>query len=426
MATELPKGLTLDIANAWFGTKTKDRFNPEGAIGKAWLGLGCFPELMEIEDIGGAEYRRFADGTIFRGSTLVAAAASGLPEGVGADLVAQWYGEAREGGRTYRFAPDHPVGRLWLGLGRFPRLEWVGSFDVRLYFRFADGTVIYRPSADTSGYRVMGANTTGGLYPDGMDQDLAELWFGSKFNPAGAVSNLWLRTGQQRNRFPTYLGDEQLPTGQFFRFADGTVFVRAQPGANPTLFPPSVAKPIEAIWGGVAAPLTQGFGQTDFALSADGAQFYGYTLVYCTTWCEPRTSPPDACGAGHPGLDIGVGFGTALFTPVAGTVICAGTGISVDPAQEGCAAFMCVPDSGNAKSGRFELELVGGDRLIYGHLSTVTVEPGQKLEAGDQIGFSGRDNGDHVHIEYRQAFPECTAENKYLFVDPQEKFGKLP
>src|SRR5262245_52468922 len=204
MATELPKGLTLDIAKAWFGTKTTGRFNPQGTIGKAWLGLGGFPELTEIEEVGGEEYQRFADGTVFRGSKLLAAS-GGLPEGVGADVVAQWYGETREGGRTYRFAPDHPVGRLWLGLGRFARLQWVGSFDVRRYFRFADGTVIYRPSADTSGYRVMGANTSGGLYPDGMDQDLAELWFGTKFNPAGAVSNLWLKTGQQRKRFPTYL-----------------------------------------------------------------------------------------------------------------------------------------------------------------------------------------------------------------------------
>ncbi|HEY7031315.1 MAG TPA: peptidoglycan DD-metalloendopeptidase family protein [Thermomicrobiales bacterium] len=407
METELPKGLTLDIAKAWFGTKTTGRFNPQGAIGKAWLGLGCFPELTEIEDVGGAEYHRFADGTVFRGSERVAAAAGGgLPDGIGADLVTRWYGQAREGARTYRFAQDHPVGRLWLGLGRFPELEWVGTFDVRRYFRYADGTVIYRPDADTSGYRVMGANTNGGLFPDGMDQDLAELWFGEKFNPAGAVSQLWLKIGQQRKRFPAYLGDVQTPDGQFFRFADGSVFRRAQPDEDPTLFPAPVMS-MTSIWGGGERAINQGFGPTPFSLDPDNcAQFYAWTADFGIARCS------------HSGLDIDMPSGTKLFAPMPGTVTCAGTGTGPGADGFGCAAY---PDT-DGGAGRLEFMMDNGVMLILGHASEADVVVGQRAAAGDFVGRSGTDNGDHLHLETRVR--DQNTPSGWRIVDPRDILGR--
>ena len=188
--------------------------------------------------------------------------------------------------------------------------------------------------------------------------------------------------------------------------------------------------PLAAIWGQVNAPLTQEHGRTPFSLG-DGIGFYEYSLHYCRDWCADDNSAagcrnefPRDGGIGHPGLDVGVPFGTPLFTPVAGRVICAGTGDVGEPNfSPGCAAFPCVPASGHARSGRFELELGNGDRLLLGHLARVTVQPGQHLAPGDPIGLSGRDNGDHVHIEYRQrAIGVCRADVPVRLVDPRTMF----
>jgi len=244
MANELPEGLTEAQADAWFGKKTSGRFNPNGALSQLWLGLGRFPTLEAVDTAGTREIYRFADGTVVvrpeGGAPSVLAGEGGLPAGVGAARVAGWYGTATADGHDYAFAADHPVGKLWLGLGRYPRLESVANVGEARYFRYADGTVIYRPTADTHGYRVLGENTSGGTYPDGMNKELAEQWFGEKYNETGQVSQLWLKTGQQQRRFPAYLGDSDAPDGgQFFRFADGTVLLRAAPGEEPRVFPAS-------------------------------------------------------------------------------------------------------------------------------------------------------------------------------------------
>ncbi len=442
MPIELFPPMTLDQGAAWFGTKTSRRFNPDGRVTQLWWQTSNFPELESVDETGAVDFYHFADGTVFRRvpgeapSLVTAPAGGGLPDGIDGSLVAQWFGTASNDGQEFRFDPNDEVCQLWLGLGRYPRLTWVDDFGGRLYFRFADGTVIYRSAPDAS-FRVLGAKTGDGLYPDGMDAGLAEQWFGDRFSETGRVSRLWLKVGQERKRFPAYLGSDQLPNGQFFRFGDGMVFFREQPADDPVLFPvPEQTRgttvggslPIERIWGEVPYHLTQEHGMTPFSQD-EGAHFYGYTLLYCRDWCEPLADPnaghcPEihpSRGAGHPGLDIGIGFGTKLFTPVAGKVICEGT----ERGLEGCGAFPCDPGSGNPRSGRFELELENGDRLIYGHMAEITVRAGDVLKAGDEVGSSGRDNGDHVHIEYRQRFPECRAGNPYLLVDPQDKFSKL-
>ena len=219
-------------------------------------------------------------------------------------------------------------------------------------------------------------------------------------------------------------GQNVLGSTRWYRLAADGGWVHRSGGAY---IPQGTGRlPLSAIWGSpdpnwdeIHPPLTQEHGITLF--SQQHPEFYEYTVAYCRDWC-PNDNSDANCGIGHPGLDVGVPFGTALFAPAAGVVVCAGTGVGNPPFSPGCIAFRCQPPSGAAQSGRLEIELENGDRLIYGHMSRVEVEPGQLLAAGDRVGFSGRDNGDHVHIEYRLKAPACTADVPFRLVDPRDLF----
>jgi murein DD-endopeptidase MepM/ murein hydrolase activator NlpD len=87
----------------------------------------------------------------------------------------------------------------------------------------------------------------------------------------------------------------------------------------------------------------------------------------------------------HPGLDIAVPSGTNVAATADGLVIYAdwrnGYGNAV------------VIDHGNGLTTR------------YGHMSAISVKPGQQLHRGDiigQAGSTGRSTGPHVHYEVRQ------------------------
>jgi murein DD-endopeptidase MepM/ murein hydrolase activator NlpD len=161
---------------------------------------------------------------------------------------------------------------------------------------------------------------------------------------------------------------------------------------------------LNAIWGGFAAPTTQEFGpNTAFAQTPQGRAMYGYTSEYTI----------GGVYGGHIGIDVGVSARTPLYTPVSGTVICGGTGHGMG--QDACAAFGSTV--GTARQGRFQVMLDNGDMLILGHMYDVAVQPGQRVNAGDYVGESGNQNGDHVHIEYRKSAPGQT-NSGYLAVDP--------
>ena len=75
-------------------------------------------------------------------------------------------------------------------------------------------------------------------------------------------------------------------------------------------------------------------------------------------------------------------MGTPVHAPAAGTVVVAG------PAHEYGTAVML--DHGQ------------DIRTLYGHLSKVSVRPGQKVERGTLLAFSGntgRSSGPHLHYE---------------------------
>lgn len=94
----------------------------------------------------------------------------------------------------------------------------------------------------------------------------------------------------------------------------------------------------------------------------------------------------DARGEAHPGLDIAVPIGSPVRASGGGTVLQAGE---------------------EAEYGRFVLlEHPGGYQSMYGHLSRITVAPGQRIVAREVIGLSGntgRSSAPHLHFEIRRA-----------------------
>ncbi len=203
---------------------------------------------------------------------------------------------------------------------------------------------------------------------------------------------------------------------QFWNDINGTA------GTGGTTPPPSGGTSFRAIWGNIDAPITQEYGPTDFA---NGNPLYNYGADYTL----------DGKPMGHPGLDVGVVYGTNLYTPIGGTVVCAGTGWGTG--VDGCIAYTNTDGGGNTvggdHQGRFQLQLDNGDMLILGHMSQVTVQPGQRLNPGDFVGKSGGQNGDHVHVEYRKLAPGQTTSG-FLMVDPRQalqgnfsgSFGQAP
>jgi murein DD-endopeptidase MepM/ murein hydrolase activator NlpD len=87
----------------------------------------------------------------------------------------------------------------------------------------------------------------------------------------------------------------------------------------------------------------------------------------------------------HEGLDIAVDFGTPVNTTADGLVVWAAP-------HAGYGNLVVVYHS-------------NGITTRYGHLSRITVETGQRVRRGDQIGHAGstgRSTGPHVHYEIRE------------------------
>ena len=87
----------------------------------------------------------------------------------------------------------------------------------------------------------------------------------------------------------------------------------------------------------------------------------------------------------HEGLDIAVDFGTPVNTTGDGLIIWAAP-------HSGYGNLVVVYHS-------------NGITTRYGHLSRITVETGQRVKRGDQIGHAGstgRSTGPHVHYEIRE------------------------
>jgi len=123
-------------------------------------------------------------------------------------------------------------------------------------------------------------------------------------------------------------------------------------------------------------------------------------------------------GINHTGVDIAVPYGTPYFAPMGGTVLCAGTGVGQDESGGSCAAFRDLMGNG---AGRVEIQLDNGAVLIYGHSSRAALAPGSRVSAGTLLGYSGGENGAHVHLEARVRDP--STDSGWRIVDPRTILG---
>ena len=95
---------------------------------------------------------------------------------------------------------------------------------------------------------------------------------------------------------------------------------------------------------------------------------------------DPFTGAPER----HAGLDVGAPEGAAIRAPLAGIVKSAG------------------PRGGYGNA--VEIDHGNGLTTLYGHASELLVQPGQSVEAGQEIarvGSTGRSTGAHLHFEVR-------------------------
>ena len=117
-----------------------------------------------------------------------------------------------------------------------------------------------------------------------------------------------------------------------------------------------------------AYPVTQGFG--------DNPGSYDYI-------CRADKS--------HNGIDYGMPVGTPVLAAADGIVTRAGWDAT------GYGLHVRVRDG-------------DGGGCVYGHLSALLVVSGQRVKAGEQIGYSGntgRSTGPHLHFEQREKIEDC-------------------
>ena len=341
------------------------------------------------------------------------------PEGIDRELAARWFGSAENSGQPFRYAEDDPVCQRWLVLGRFPNLVWTDDFDVRSYFRFADGTVVWRPRPDAP-YRILETGPAGASpYPIGVDRGLAELWFGSaendgqvfRFDENHPVCRLWLGLG----RFPSLVWTDDFDSRTYFRFEDGTVIWRPSPDVDYRLLGAASAnQSFSALWGGGDPRITQEY------LNLTGPDLYGYGRGYCL----------DPSGRQHPGIDVGLPYDATLYAPADGKITCSGSGTGAGADGMGCGAFSdtgdCCPVDGvscsSVGAGRIEMELDNGAMLIVGHSRECFHEIGNRVKAGQPIGTVGGMCGPHTHIEMRVRDASCAM--GWRVVDPRDVLGQ--
>lgn len=113
------------------------------------------------------------------------------------------------------------------------------------------------------------------------------------------------------------------------------------------------------------------------------------TTVSTAGWVWPGSGPMTSpFGPSHPlGIDIGTGYGAAIVA-----------------ARDGIISF-----AGGNPCCSYGYHVIiahdGGYETLYAHFSSITVQIGQKIRAGEIIGYSGtsgRVTGPHLHFELRR------------------------
>ena len=101
---------------------------------------------------------------------------------------------------------------------------------------------------------------------------------------------------------------------------------------------------------------------------------------YVTSLFGYRVSPGGIGSTNHAGVDIGASYGSSIYATKAGIVVLAG--------WNGGYGKCVVVDHG------------GGNRTLYGHMSTILVSAGQSVSQGEvigRVGSTGNSTGPHLH-----------------------------
>jgi murein DD-endopeptidase MepM/ murein hydrolase activator NlpD len=109
-----------------------------------------------------------------------------------------------------------------------------------------------------------------------------------------------------------------------------------------------------------------------------------------------RTHPISGDRRFHAGMDIGAAMGTPILAAYSGQVEAAG--------WQGGYGLTVVMSHNNAQ------------QTLYGHMSEIFVQPGQRVEQGTvigRVGSTGNSTGPHLHFEVRQLTPQG-----WVAVDP--------
>lgn len=126
----------------------------------------------------------------------------------------------------------------------------------------------------------------------------------------------------------------------------------------------------------------------------------------------------------HTGIDVTGAIGEPLFSPISGTVVCAGTGVGPGAYGSSCAAFANEMGQGSGSSGRFEILADDGKRsLILGHVLRSLAEVGSRVKPGQHVadmGGAGMPPGPHCHVEAR-----TWVDGMYTIRDPRQVFSKV-
>jgi len=124
----------------------------------------------------------------------------------------------------------------------------------------------------------------------------------------------------------------------------------------------------------------------------------------------------------HTGIDVTGYIGEPLYSPISGTVVCAGTNTNVPGAHgSSCAAFPFTLGVNTSTSGRCEILSDDGSRsLILGHVLRTILPIGSRVKPGDHLADMGGQNGPHCHLESR-----LWDGGNYTIVDPRQAFGSV-
>jgi murein DD-endopeptidase MepM/ murein hydrolase activator NlpD len=158
-----------------------------------------------------------------------------------------------------------------------------------------------------------------------------------------------------------------------------------------------------AVWGGGAVRVNSEHGQ-DVTPWNPTCSWYQYGLQLCLNGCQ------------HPGMDIGVGRGTALFAAEGGTVEFAGWADYYRPHH-------------------VDIRTADGSLHIYGHMWSVdpAVVAGGQVSAGQLLGTSGEQtqrgtmipdgSGPHLHFEVRSGGCAVDPEPILVGAEPPRPFA---